>query len=173
MDSKRKTCKVCDSKRVVQINQMIMRGDSIAKINKLYGISRTTIAIHKRECIAEVLQTALDEKGEEKQLVGDTLIKQVEADIGMIHKLVDACDRELTDPEDSSKYFIGPKAYEMEITYQGKNKETGRLEKLTHKANLQEIIDVVEEGGFIVRNINTKTADPRELLLKAIAKLER
>ncbi len=173
MDTKRKTCKVCDSKRVVQINQMILRGDSIAKINKLYGISRTTITKHKRECIAEVLQTALDERGEEKQLVGDTLIKQVEADIGMIHKLINACDEYLTDPEDPNKYFVGPRSNEIEIVYQGKDPQTGRLEKLTHKASLQEMIDVVENSdNFIVRNINIKQADPRELLLKSIAKLE-
>ena len=173
MNTKRKTCKVCDSKRVVQINQMILSGDSIAKINQLYGISRTTITKHKRECIAEILQDAMDEKSENKIMVGDSLVKQVEADITMIHKLIQACDEWLTDPDDPSKYFLGPRGNEIEITYMGKDKETGRQEKIPRKATLQEMISVIEdEKLYVIHNITHKHADPRELLLKAIAKLE-
>jgi len=166
---KKVKCKICDSKKVAQINQKIVNGDSIASISKLYGFARDTIKRHKNLCISALLKQANDEK----ELVGDSLVKQVEADIFMIHKLVRACDQWLTDPDDPSKYFLGPRGNEIEITYMGKDKETGRQEKIPRKATLQEMIDVIEdEKIYVIHNITHKYADPRELLLKAIAKLE-
>ena len=162
-------CKICDSKKVAQINQKIVNGDSIASISKLYGFARDTIKRHKKLCISTLLQQANDEK----ELIGDSIVKQVEADIYMIHKLVKACDEWLTDPEDPSKYFLGPRGDEIEILYLGKDPETGREDKLIRKATLQEMINTIEsEGTFVIKNITHKHADPRELLLKAIAKLE-
>lgn len=166
---KRKKCKACDSKRVAQLNKQLLNGDSISGISKLYGMSRDVIRRHKNECLGELLQEVV----KEKQLAGDSLIKQVEADIDMVHKLVRACDEWLTDPDDPSKYFLGPRGEEIEITYQEKDTGTDRLLPTMRKASLQEMIDTVEKNGhFVVRNITTKHADPRELLLKAIAKLE-
>lgn len=168
MGAKKVRCKVCDSKKVAQINQKIVNGDSIASISKIYGFARDTIKRHKKLCISPLLKQSNDEK----ELVGDSLIKQVEADITMIHKLVRACDEWLTDPDDPSKYFLGPRGDEIDIVYMAKDEETGREKKTPQKANLQEMIDKVEEGGFRIMNITHKHADPRELLLKAIAKLE-
>jgi len=145
-----------------------MNGDSITSIVRLSGITRNTLLRHKSECMGGMLQRVNEEKG----LVGDSLIKQVEADITLVHKLVQACDAWLTDPDDPNKYFLGPRGEEIDITYQETDPETGRLEKIMKKASLQEMIHAVEAGGFIIRNITTKQADPRELLLKSIGKLE-
>ena len=169
MAVKRIRCKICDSNKVAQINQKLVNGDSIASISKLYGFARDTIKRHKKLCMGALLKQANDEK----QLVGDSLIKQVESDIYMIHKLVKACDEWLTDPEDPSKYFLGPRGDEIEIIYQGKDPKTDRLLPTMRKASLQEMIDTVEKSDkFTIHNITHKHADPRELLLKAIAKLE-
>ncbi len=165
---KRMKCKACKSKRVAQLNKRLLNGDSLNSISKLYGMSRDVIRRHKNECLSELLQ----ETAEENQLVGDSLVKQVEADIDMIHKLVWACDEWLTDPDDPTKYFLGPRSNEVEVVYMDLDEKTGRQEKIPRKATLQELIDKAEQGGVIIRSITTKQADPRELLLKSIAKLE-
>ncbi len=162
-------CKICDSKKVSYINNKIVNGDSISSISRLYGFARDTIKKHKNVCISRLLQ----EVNEEKQLVGDSLVKQVEADIFMIHKMVRACDEWLTDPEDPTKYFLGPRGDEIEVVYQERDDETARLLPAKQKASLQELINTVEKGGgYVVRGINNRAADPRELLLKSITKLE-
>jgi hypothetical protein len=161
-------CKICDSKKASYINNKIVNGDSISSISKLYGFARDTIKRHKTLCISPLLKQSNDEK----QLVGDSLVKQVEADIGMIHKLVRACDEWLTDPDDPSKYFIGARGNEIEVVYVELDPETNRYEKVPRKASLQELVDKAENGGVLIRSINIRAADPRELLLKSIAKLE-
>ena len=165
---KRKTCKVCDSRNLVNINRMLLDGATIVSIENLYGISRNTLLRHKKECMGAMLM----EVKESKKLVGDSLVKQVEADIVLVHKLVKACDEWLTDPDDPTKYFLGPRGQEIDITYQETDPETGRLDKIMKKASLQEMMHAIESEGIVIRNITTKQADPRELLLKAIGKLE-
>lgn len=168
MSAKKGQCKICDSKSVSTINKMLLNGDTIAKIHHLFPFARGTITKHRDTCMAGMLQKINDKK----EIIGDSLVKQVEADIVLVHKLVRACDEWLTDPDDPSKYFLGPRGQEIDITYQETDPETGRLDKMMKKASLQEMIHAIEAGGFVIRNITTKQADPRELLLKAIGKLE-
>ena len=162
------SCKICNGKSAAAINTMMLNGDTIAKVHKMYGYARSTITKHRDSCMAGMLQKV----NAEKDLVGNSLIKQVEADITLVHKLVRACDAWLTDPDDPNKYFLGPRGEEIDITYQETDPETGRLEKMMKKASLQEMIHAIESKGFVIRNITTKQADPRELLLKSISKLE-
>ncbi len=165
---KRKKCKACNSQRVAQLNKQLLNGNSLNGLSKQYGMSRDVIRRHKNECLSELLQEAFEEKG----LIRDSLIKQVETDISMIHKLIKACDAWLTDPNDPTKYFLGPRGEEIDIVYQEIDEKTGRQLPTMRKASLQEMIHTVERGGYLVRNINLKYADPRELLLKSISKLE-
>ena len=118
------------------MNKQLLNGDSLNGIARQYGMSRDVIRRHKNECLSGLLQQA----NAEKQLVGDSLVRQVEADIGMIHKLVRACDEWLTDPDDPTKYFLGPRGEEIDIVYQETDEKTGRLLPTMRKATLQEML---------------------------------
>lgn len=165
----RKTCKVCDHKKVAQINEKIRNGDSISSISKLYAISRDTITRHRDECMAKLLA---EDKEAKEAIVGDSLIKQVREQIDYLHKIIVACDEWLTDPEDESKYYLGPRGEEVEIVYQQVDPDSGRITPSQRKATLQEILQAVESHGYIVRGVKFSHSDPRELLIKGIGKLE-
>lgn len=171
---KKHKCKVCNSKRVVQINKKIRNGESLSSIEATYGISRSTLRKHKLNCMNALLtdQITQMEKSDKDDLIGEVLVKQVRSQIDLVHKLVEACDEWLTDPDDPEKYFLGARGDEVDIVYQEVDEATGRLLPSRQKATLQECIQKVASDGFIIRGITNKHADPRELLLKAIAKLE-
>lgn len=162
-------CKVCSHKKVAQINEKIRNGDSIASLSKLYGISRTTLAKHKNECMVKLLA---EDKETMDAIVSDSLIKQVNVQIDLVHKLIGACDEWLTDPEDPTKYYLGPRGEEVDIAYQVTDSRTGEISKVQRKATLQELLQAIEGHGYIIRGVKFNHSDPRELLIKAIGKLE-
>jgi hypothetical protein len=151
------------------INAKIRNGDSINGLYKLTGLSRNVLTKHKNECMSKIIAT--DSKSRDA-LVGDTLLKQVRDQIELVQKLVIACDEWLTDPDDPEKYFLGPRGQEIDITYSEIDPDTGRILPSQRKATLQEMIQAVESKGYVIRGITNKHSDPRELLLKAIGKLE-
>lgn len=165
----RRTCKVCSHKKSAQIDIKIRNGSSLSSIGKQYGLSRTTIRNHRDECMVKIL---VEDEAMKDAIVGDVLIKQVNAQIELVHKLIKACDEWLTDPEDPDKYYLGPRGTEIDITYQEVDKDTGRILPIQRKATLQEIMQAIESEGYIVKGVKFNHADPRELLLKSIGKLE-
>lgn len=82
--------------------------------------------------------------------------------------LTAACFDWLTDPTDSSKLYLGPRAEDVEVVYtvgDGDKKER-------NKAKLSQLLQQVETGLKIsVVWSETKYADPRELLIKASSAL--
>lgn len=166
---KRRKCKVCNHKKVALIDKKIRNGDSINSIHKIFSVSRDTLALHRDNCMSALLQ---EDKAIQESLVSDSLIHQVQAQIALVQKLILACDDYLTDPDDDSKYYLGPHGHEIDVTYQEVNKKTGGLLPSRQKATLQELIQAVEGDSYVIRGITSKHADPRDLLLKAITKLE-
>ncbi len=169
MAETRSRCKVCDSNQVADINLMLRNKETISKISKLYGIDRKTITKHRDQCAAGFLS----EDEETGSIAGDALIKDVRTQIAMVKKMVAACDEWLTDPDDPSKYYIGPRGEDIEIMYGEVSQRTGREKPQSKKANLQEILNVIDQSGkFVIRGTKDNYADPRKLLLEAIGKLE-
>jgi hypothetical protein len=165
-----KKCIVCNHKKVAQIEAKIRNGASLNSLHKLYGMSRNVLMKHKNVCMARLIA---DDNDTREALVGDSLIQQVQDQISMIHKLVKACDDYLTDPDDPEKYFLGERGDEIEVVYRTFDEETGRTSNMQRKASLQEMITAVESTNhYIVMSLNSKHSDPRDLLLKAIGKLE-
>ena len=79
-----------------------------------------------------------------------------------------ACFDWLTDPTDTNRLYLGPRAEDVEVVYligDGDKKER-------RKAKLSELLQRVETGLSIsVVWSETKYADPRELLIKASSAL--
>jgi hypothetical protein len=166
----RRKCKVCDHKQVAEINRRLRDGDSLNSISLRYNISRRTLTSHKSECLSKLL--AQDETAK-KVIVGDSIIKTIEEQITKVMKMIDACDDYLTDPDDPEKYFLGPQGHEIEVVYNLIDKETGKILPQKEKANIQDLLQEIEEkAGYVIKGYASKQTDPRELLLKALSKLE-
>jgi hypothetical protein len=90
-----------------------------------------------------------------------------------VNLLFNACDRWLRDADDPTRYDIGPRAEELRVTY-----EEERLGERTvkRKATLAELLAEVNGSDRspvrTVTMVETKHADPRELVLKTAARLQ-
>lgn len=88
-----------------------------------------------------------------------------------VNLLFDACDRWLRDADDPSRYDIGLRAEEVKVTYfePGQDGDMGRL----RKASLAHLLAKIEGGGYQVEGWGgSRTADPRELILKTATRLQ-
>jgi hypothetical protein len=165
----RENCKVCRHPKRAQIDAKIANGDSISSLSKLYGISRTTLSKHRDECLVSLLA---EDKETKDAIIGDSLINKVEKQIDLVQKMITACDEWLTDPDDPNKYYLGPRGDEVDVVYYEIDPETNRVGKQPRKSTLQEMMEAVEGAGYIIKGVSFNHADPRDLLLKAITKLE-
>lgn len=166
-----KKCKVCEHPKVDIINQQIISGDkSLSSLAKLYGMNRATLAKHRDNCLTGLM---VKNEATKTALTEDILLKQVQSYMELVRKMILACDEWLTDPEDPTKYFIGARGEEIDVVYQEINPDNGRVDAVQRKATLQLLLDKIESSDrYIIRGVTSNHSDPRDLLLKAITKLE-
>jgi hypothetical protein len=90
-----------------------------------------------------------------------------------VNLLFEACDRWLRDADDPTRYDIGPRAEELRVTYE-EERPGGRT--VRRKATLAELLAKVNGSDRspvrTVTMVETKHADPRELVLKTAARLQ-
>lgn len=86
-----------------------------------------------------------------------------------VNMLFDACHEWLLDPDQPTKYYLGPRADDVKVVYWGRDRNG---QAVTKKAPLSEILARVEDAGVRVERWETKYADPRELALKVAAQLK-
>lgn len=167
MGAVKKKCKICNHKRVAQINSKMLNQASLSSLEKLYSVSRATLRKHRDNCLPAILA---DDNKIKDAITGDVLIKQVYDTIALVRKLYTACDDYLTDPDDKDKYFLGPRGHEIEVLYSDYN-DKGNPDRVQKKADIQQLLDSLD-GKYVIRNVTVKHADPRDLLLKGIGKLQ-
>jgi hypothetical protein len=96
-------------------------------------------------------------------------LEQLDRCLERVNLLFDACDRWLRDPEDPSRYDLGPRAEDVRVTYE----EPGEGGKgVRKKAPLSELLARLAGIAPDVRLVETKHADPRQLVLQASKRLE-
>ncbi len=95
------------------------------------------------------------------------IMEQLEQCVSRVTLLQDACDRWLRDPEDPTRYEIGPRVEDVMVTYVERvgNKPVRR------KARLSDLL--VKAAGVApdIRLVETRHADPRKLVLAASHRL--
>jgi len=101
----------------------------------------------------------------------DSVLGELRAALVRVNKLFDACDRWLTDPDDPTRYDIGPRAGDVKVTYEFQEMNAaGKVYTKREKALLSTMLDRINDahdGEWTFTLVVTKHADPRELLLKA------
>lgn len=157
-----------------QIRRALEQGMSKTEIAKRYGVTPTAISKRVKQLnlgTAAAAVAPLESMGFARKQVRaiDRILKY----IGRAEQMQDACHEWLLDPEDPSRYNVGPRATEIMVSYEyleptGKN--TSRV--VRRKESLQELLNrwvMKDDRGVETTVVESKIADPRELLLKTMA----
>ena len=155
-------CTVCTHEQLEKIDCSLINDVPFRKISKQYGVSTGALQRHKRDHIAKDLITASHAF---EVADPDSIMAEVEQIKGFTNKLLKACDRYLTDPDDSSRYDIGPRADDIDVIYLEED-EKGKRIRL--KERLSALLERLEGKGYLLTGTRYKIADPRELILKAV-----
>jgi hypothetical protein len=105
---------------------------------------------------------------------GEALLARIEDTIVYVQKMYDACNDWLQDPEDHSKYNLDPRAYEHQVIYNwiitdGEGNDT----RIRKKANLQELLERAMREDEEIIKVESKVADPRNLVLQTAQTLNK
>jgi len=152
-----------------QIIRDLIKGEIPQKqIAKKYGVARATLTNYMRDHIAERAAEAAVERNLNN---GEEILKAINQVMDRAQKMYDACDEYLTDPKDPKKYFLGPRADEVEIVYEYIVESGDKEFVKKERDSLKNMLDRLK--GKDVVGVKYKYADPRELLLKTATVLNR
>jgi len=160
--------------RAPDIAADILSGMAIRAVAKKYGVQRTTIDryIHGKLALAihdSELRSRLD------SAVG--IRAKLEGHLARIEKLFDACDEFLSDPDDPSKYYLGPRASEVRVVYytrddNGKRvRESALLDDLLARAGERIEVDSTQFDSMDPRKVVLATAQTATKQLEVLARL--
>jgi hypothetical protein len=160
-----RVCTACTSPNREAIDRALVAETPLRTIADQYGVSKTALLRHKADHLPAALAKGKEAK-EEAHALG--LVQQLERWLERVNLLFDACDRWLRDPEDPSRYDIGPRAEDLKVTYT----ELVNGKPVQRKRKLSELLAEIEGSSRTVELVETKHADPRELILKTHARLQ-
>lgn len=108
------------------------------------------------------------------QYDGAALLARIEDTIVYVQKMYEACNDWLQDPEDHSRYNLDPRAYEHEVIYNWVlTNQDGDERRIRKKANLQELLERAMREDEEIIKVESKTADPRKLILDTAQTLNK
>lgn len=167
-----RTCTVCAHRERHSIDTALVAQEPYRHIAKRYGLSNAALVRHKADhVLADILSAWQAERARNGQELADELRRWM----GFITKLLEACDRWLTDPDDTTRYDLGPRAHEIMVHYEVTERgPAGRPVVARRKARLSDLLPRVQalHEGLEVTLIEHKAADPRKLIIDATARLE-
>lgn len=159
-------CTICEHPHRTEIEKAIVRNDSNRAIASRFDVSRGAVQRHTDNHLPAAIVHAEESKAEVRSI---DIMGELQEHYGFARRLRDACDRWLRDVDDPTQYDIGPRAEEVKVTYLEPDGDGGTVRR---KEKLSDLLPRIEEGGRTVAMVETKHADPRELVLKALARLE-
>jgi hypothetical protein len=160
-------CTVCSHPQRGAIDRALVEGQSAPQIAAKYReISDDAVRRHAESHIPPALaKAAADSEGR----TAAATLEQLDRCIQRINLLFDACHEWLTDPDDPSRYYIGPRSEDLQVVYTAQDAEGKPVRR---KARLSELLNRVAGVAPEVRLVETKHADPRELVLDTARRLE-
>ena len=96
----------------------------------------------------------------------DAILQRLELELDSLGKIREAAEDYLRDPDNPQRFVLGPRGWDIDVVYLDKSDKDTPIER---KANLQELIDILEDrhdGRFL--HMNVKYKDPAMLLIDAI-----
>lgn len=145
-----------------QIIKALVKGDSYRNITERYGVSKAALSRYLNK---QLLEKAAKAKEAQDLKDGDLIVKEIQAIMDRCRKMYDACDEWLTDPNNPKKYYLGPRAEEVEVVYVDEVPDGDSTKTVRIKKQLYDMLREVHTGVEVV-SLKSKHADPRDLLLK-------
>lgn len=165
-------CTACAHTARQDIDKAIVAQQGYRRIASQYGLVETSVRRHAADhLLPELLIAWQAERAQNGQELADELRRWM----GFISKLLEACDRWLTDPDDTTRYDLGPRAHEIMVHYEITERGPGgRPIVVRRKARLADLLPRVQalHEGLEVTLVEHKAADPRKLIIDATARLE-
>jgi hypothetical protein len=159
-------CTVCTHPDRPAIDMMLVNGKSLRDIAGRFGTSKSALERHAGEHLPATLAKA---HAANETAAALDVMAELRRCFERVNLLFDACDRWLRDADDPSRYDIGHRAAELLVTYLTADNETGKA--TTRKEPLSRLLERVEQLGITALTVETKHADPRELVLKTADRL--
>lgn len=150
-----------------EIETAIIEGRPIKEIASGYGLTYHAVYDHMRKRMADAVAQAQKERGIESQ---NFIINQIDSLMEKLNMMLDACHEALLDPDDPTKYNIEPRATDIKVIYREYD-ESGKGHNVTR--SLQEVIQALEKTGATVTSLQTKSLDPRAMLLNIADSMEK
>lgn len=166
-----RTCTVCRHPEREAIDRELVAGAPYRSIAKQYSLGEPSVERHRTSHLLDAVLVADEAKEEARSL---DLMAEISSQFAFMNKLARACDEWLTDANDPGKYDIGPRAREIVVHYDAS--DPANLEAKTKKtrATLSALLAMVDGlPGIAVDHIETRYADPRELVVKAARQLTK
>lgn len=167
-------CLTCQHPKRREIDARLARraesGESISAIGRAYGLKRDALTNHETLHLPGPLAVVAARHAElREETESMDVIATLNRCADRADRMLAAADAWLRDPNDPDKYNLNPRTHEVEIVYE---REVGdRTVRETRK--LRDLMEAVESGlGVSVVRGETKVADPRKLLLDAVATLK-
>lgn len=161
-----RTCTICAHPQRTSIDHALVAGEPYRAIARRFAASPDAVLRHKTTHLPADLLKARE--GDQETRALDTMA-ELRRCLERTNLLFDACDRWLRDADDPSRYDLGPRADDLAVTYTAPGPD-GRPAR--RKALLSELVERVEESGRRVVMVETRRADPRELVLKTASRLQ-
>jgi transposase len=150
------------------IEKAIIDGISYRKIRQQFGVSETSVCRYIEKYLLPRMSAALKRQEEREGL---SLLQRVEKIIERLQKMYDACDEYLRDPDNSEKYYLGPRAWEIDIIYRAVEPDTDKM--IIRKESLDTLLRKLDSEGYQPWEVKFKQADPRNLVIQTANALNR
>ena len=168
-----RTCTVCSHPERHAIDKVLVAATNPYRtIADRYGLSHQALIRHKADHLLAEIVAAWQA---ERQANGLELASELRGWMDTIGKLLRACDEWLTDPDDATRYDLGPRAQELMVHYETTTAGPGgRPVVVRRKARLDALLAALSRvrEGLSVTSVESKAADPRKLLLDTSKTLE-
>lgn len=177
-------CTVCQHPELEAINRAIVDLSGNPKrfrlLSERFGLGPKAVQRHAAGHMTEGLKKAVVKHAE---LVAETTQLDVLAGLGRLvvkaETMLEAADAWLRDPEDPSRYTLGPREHEVYVVWERTvENANGKLFVERKRERLAEILKRCAEKSPTaptleeVTVVETKFADPRKLLLDAVSTLK-
>jgi hypothetical protein len=169
-----RTCTVCSHPERHEIDRALVKASTPYRdIALRYGLgSHMAVMRHKAD---HLLPAIVEAWQAERQQNGLDLAEEVRGWMETIGKMLRACDEWLTDPDDPARYDLSPRASELMVHYETTVAGPGgRPIVVRRKARLQALLGALSRvrDGLTVTAVESKSADPRKLILDTTKTLE-
>ena len=163
-------------KRDEILKALMVANPNFRRVSEKFNVSQSALRSFRTRHVTKPVQAILETAAEvqaETPIVARDLLAKVSLLLDRGYRMLAAADAWLEDPDAPGRYNLNPRTHEVDVVYEREvlSGDRTRVERRTEK--LSKLLADVEAGlGVTVVKGETKTADPRKLLLEAVAALK-